>query len=1020
MLNFVLKQALNGAVTDLAAGVYATQSQSLYTLTVAGSDTIPDGLKLQRDGDDLVMLVDGEEVSRLTEFYSDEMAAQFSVNGSVDAASAEIGTSTLAELEGSGLVWPENELLAGLSEPASQLITPLNVAAAVALAGGIVAANDRDSAPAPAPTLVISGGSDTPTNSDVTFTFTFDIDVDGFTADDVVVTGGTKGSFTAVSATEYTLVVTPDDDSTDDITVDVAVGAAQSTAGTDSEAAEQETQAVDTAVEPPTLSYTDSANASDQLTNDATVTVSDLDAGASWEYSTDSGSSWTTGSGSSFELVDGSYGSGQVQVRQTDVVGNVSDPASLSAVMVDTAVATPTVDITTDSADGSDRITNDATITVSGLESGASWEYSLDGGSNWSSGDSSDNSFELADGVYDSGDVLVRQTDIAGNVSSNGALAAATIDTQISSTDSSVNDGDSDGLTNDATVTVDNIEAGASWEYSTDSGGSWTAGSGSSFELSDGSYADDEIRVRQTDVAGNTSNEELLDAIEVDSSVATPTVDITTDSAPGGATNGDRITNDATITVSGLESGASWEYSIDGGSNWSSGDSSGNSFELADGVYDSDDVLVRQTDVAGNVSSNGALAAATIDTVKPALLGIALAVDSGTDGSDQISNNGTVNITNLETDATWQYRYDGINWTAGTGTSFVLPEGTYTSVQVQQTDLAGNESGFFHSSSPADLGTTVIDITAPTVSITDNVEGTANGSVVFTFKFSEDVNGFAIDDIVVAGGTKGAFTKVADDEYTVVVTPPDASTTDITVDVAAGAAQDTSGNDSIVATQAVQPVAPPSTNTVVIFDFVTGKSSTVGGSRTFLETTDYDIYFIVNSGTVDLTMDGSNTWGGTLKLDADDKLYLIGDTNGATAGGYGAVYEARDRFTTTTLFGTVTRGAGTLVNTGTGNSAYQWITSEGDVGFQLLKNTGFGAGIGYGNANRKMTTVTEGYATPIEFYGAPFSSGFSFSMSGDNSGDIAAQGVLSTMPTFRIGTNNYFWNGSALTLTTPP
>ena len=834
MATLLLKQAVNGVISDLGAGVHPTQGNSIYSLTVEGTSNIPEGLELLREGDDLVFSVKGEEVSRLTEFYSDEMVAQVSVNGSLDAATAEIGTSTLAEIEGGGVVWPESESLATWGEQES-LFSPTNLAIAVAAVGGVAVALDDDNQPAPPPQPTITGGSATATNSDMIFTITFDIPVEGFTAEDIEVTGGSRGTFTPVSAAEYTLTVSPADDSTTQITVDIAEGVAQSLAGTPSLAAVQATQAVDTLVEAPILSYTDSA-ASDQITNVATVNVSGLESGASWEYSTDGGSSWSAGgSGNSFELIDGSYASEAVQVRQTDGAGNLSEATKLVAVTIDTAISTPSLELASDS----------------------------------------------------------------------------------------------------------NIED-------------------------------------------------------------------------------DRVTNDATITVSGLESGASWEYSIDGGSNWSSGDSSGNSFELADGVYDSDDVLVRQTDVAGNVSEQGALQAAVIDTVAPAILGIVLDDDSGTSASDKISNDGTVVISGLESGATWQYRYDGINWTAGTGTSFVLPEGTYTSVQVQQTDLAGNESGFFDSSSSADLGTTVIDKTAPTVSITDNVEGTANGSVVFTFQFSEDVNGFAIDDIVVAGGTKSAFTKVADDEYTVVVTPPDASTTDITVDVAAGAAQDTSGNDSIVASQAVQTVAPPSPNTVVIFDFVTGKSSTVGGSRTFSKTTDYDIYFIVNSGTVDLTMDGSNTWGGNLKLDADDKLYLIGDTNGATAGGYGAVYEARDRFTTTTLFGTVTKGRGTVVNTGTANSAYQWITSEGDVGFQLLKNPGFGAGIGYGNANRKMTSVTEGFATPIEFYGAPFSSGFSFSMSGDNSGDIAAQGVLSTMPTFRIGTNNYFWNGSALTLTTPP
>jgi len=1007
MATLLLKQAVNGVISDLGAGVHPTQGNSIYSLTVEGTSNIPEGLELLREGDDLIFSVKGQEVSRLTEFYSDEMVAQVSVNGSLDAATAEIGTSTLAEIEGGGVVWPESESLATWGEQES-LFSPSNLAIGAAAAAGVAVAVDDDDSSAPPLNVTISGGTETPTNSDVTFTITFDQAVSDFTAAAIDVTGGTKGTLTQISEMEYTLVVTPAEDSVADITVDIAEGAVRSRAGAPSEVAEQETQAVDTLVAAP-IAELESA-ASGGFTNSSHVNVSGLEEGASWEYQLPGSSDWVAGSTNVFEIDDAVYADDAIKVRQTDAVGNVSEVTTLGGFTVDTTIMTPTIDIASDSALSSDRITNDDTIDVGNIESGASWEYSTDGGSSWTEGSGS--SFSLADGDYDTDDVQVRTTDAAGNQAS-ASLAPATIDTVAAAPTAALEESASGGYTSDATVTVGGFEEGASWEYQLPGASDWTAGSGSSFELSDDTYADNVIKVRQTDVAGNISSETTLGGFTVDTTVEDPTIDIASDSA----LSSDRITNDENIEVGNIESGASWEYSTDGGSSWTEG--SGSSFSLADGDYDTDDVQVRTTDAAGNVSEEVALQAAVIDTVAPAILGIVLDDDSGTSASDKISNDGTVVISGLESGATWQYRYDGINWTAGTGTSFVLPEGTYTSVQVQQTDLAGNESGFFDSSSSADLGTTVIDKTAPTVSITDNVEGTANGSVVFTFQFSEDVNGFAIDDIVVAGGTKSAFTKVADDEYTVVVTPPDASTTDITVDVAAGAAQDTSGNDSIVATQAVQPVAPSIPNTVVIFDFVTGKSSTVGGSRTFSKTTDYDIYFIVNSSTVDLTMDGSNTWGGSLKLDADDKLYLIGDTNGATAGGYGAVYEARDRFTTTTLFGTVTRGTVGYIPASE-NYVYQWSTSEGDVGFQLLKNPGFGSGIGYGNANRKMTSVTEGAATPIEFYGAPFGSGFSFSMSGDSSGDFAAQGVLSTMPTFRIGTNNYFWNGSALTLTTPP
>ena len=85
------------------------------------------------------------------------------------------------------------------------------------------------------------------------------------------------------------------------------------------------------------------------------------------------------------------------------------------------------------------------------------------------------------------------------------------------------------------------------------------------------------------------------------------------------------------------------------------------------------------------------------------------------------------------------------------------------------------------------------------MSITDNTAGTAIGDVTYTFTFSEDVVGFTIDDVTVAGGTKGLFTTVSASEYTLVIAPDDNSTSNITVDVAANAAQDLVTNPSTAA-----------------------------------------------------------------------------------------------------------------------------------------------------------------------------------------------------------------------------
>ena len=118
---------------------------------------------------------------------------------------------------------------------------------------------------------------------------------------------------------------------------------------------------------------------------------------------------------------------------------------------------------------------------------------------------------------------------------------------------------------------------------------------------------------------------------------------------------------------------------------------------------------------------------------------------------------------------------------------------------MRQTDAAGNLSG------SSDALAYTLDSAGPSVTITDNVSGTANGVITYTFTFSEAVTGFSAADITVANGTKGVFTQLSDTAFTLTVTPDAAEEGNVTVDVAAGAAQDLAGNNSLAATQSSQP-----------------------------------------------------------------------------------------------------------------------------------------------------------------------------------------------------------------------
>ncbi|WP_175748426.1 Ig-like domain-containing protein, partial [Burkholderia ambifaria] len=134
------------------------------------------------------------------------------------------------------------------------------------------------------------------------------------------------------------------------------------------------------------------------------------------------------------------------------------------------------------------------------------------------------------------------------------------------------------------------------------------------------------------DVAGNTSSATSL-SFTLDTSAAAPGVALTTDSGSNAA---DHVTNVGTLNLAGVETGATVEYSIDGGHTWNT------SFNAVEGV---NDVQVRQTDVAGNTSAPTAFSF-TLDT-SAAAPSVALTADSGSSATDHITNVGTLNLTGV-------------------------------------------------------------------------------------------------------------------------------------------------------------------------------------------------------------------------------------------------------------------------------------------------------------------------------------------------------------------------------------
>ena len=490
----------------------------------------------------------------------------------------------------------------------------------------------------------------------------------------------------------------------------------------------------------------------------ATVEVF-LDAGSVGTAVADGSGNWTVAA-SVTPLPDATYA---VTVTQTDLAGNVSTPDAGQNMIIDATSVTPPPVITSISSDTagagstgttSDRITNDAAVTVNGTDATNAGVVTLyidgveygtsttaDGSGNWSLTFTPD----FVEGEF----VLTASTNpTAADPSVQSEPFTVTIDQTVlaptPTLEAASDTGFADGaVTTDVLPTIEGTyEAGSG--ISIDWGGSVTStatatGSLQQFTHPGPDYAESpqSIVITVTDPAGNTANAAALNII----------VDTTDPSTIEADTFTDGLSNDDTPTYSGTsEDLAGIEvFANDGSSTVSVGtttaDGSGNwsvdSSVLADDAYT---ITVVQTDLAGNSSAAGAGIALEIDTVAATIVQSTLTNDSGANTSDGITNNASpiFDGTGAENNATiTMYADDGSsnsvvgtapatndgsgNWSV-TSTS-PLAEGTYT-VTFTQTDIAGNVSTV---GTAFDL---VVDTTDPTdivVSTMSTDSGTNTG-----------------------------------------------------------------------------------------------------------------------------------------------------------------------------------------------------------------------------------------------------------------------------------------------------
>jgi hypothetical protein len=303
-----------------------------------------------------------------------------------------------------------------------------------------------------------------------------------------------------------------------------------------------------------------------------------------------------------------------------------------------------------------------------------------------------------------------------------------------------------DGITNDGTLNVSAKTVGGIISYSIDGGKTYATGA-----LPEGVYAAGKISVVEKATNGSISKASSnAVAITVDKTAPAAATKIALDTDTGIAT--DNITSDGTINITGtLETGARWEFSVNGGTTFTTLAANATSFVVPESAtaYAADQIQVRQVDLAGNSSAVTKLATALTVDETAAVPSIALATDTGTAG-DGITTIETVNVTGLEAGAKWQYTIGG-DYIDGTGTSFTLPTGfTYDAgqINVRQTDIAGNESD-----ADGKFGTNSKDwtIVSPNVAINSTnltATGTASADIyaIASGSYAATINSFAAGD----------------------------------------------------------------------------------------------------------------------------------------------------------------------------------------------------------------------------------------------------------------------------------
>ncbi|KYG80374.1 hypothetical protein AWW67_09340 [Roseivirga seohaensis] len=656
------------------------------------------------------------------------------------------------------------------------------------------------------PTVTITSASTTPNSGAFDITVTFNESVTGFVIGDLTVANGTASNF-AGSGTTYTATITPSADGA--VTVDVAAGVAQDAAANTNTAATQFSITNDETK--PTVTVTSASTSPNSGAFDITVTFSESVTGfVVGDLTVANGvASNFAGSGTTYTATITPSADGAVTVDVAagvaqDVANNTNTAATQFSITNDETKPTVTiVSSSTSPISGAFNVAITFSESVTGFVIGDLTVV------NGTASNFAGSGITYTATITPSADGVVT-VDVAAGVAQDAASNTNTVGTQFSIT----NDETKPTVTvTSASITPNSGAFDITVTFSESVTGfvvgdlavangtaSNFAGSGTTYTATVTPSADGDVTVNVAagvaqDAATNTNTAATQFSITNDETKPTVTVTSSSTSPTSGAFN---VTITFNESVTGFVIG---DLTVANGtaSNFAG---SGTTYTAtitpsADGVVTVDVAAGVAQDAATNTNTAATQFSITNDETKPT---VTIASASTT------PNSGVFDITVTFNESVTGFVIGDLTVINGTASNFAGSGTTYTATITPSADgvvtvdvAAGVAQDVALNTNTATTQFSITnDETKPTVTVTSSSTSPNSGAFDITVTFNESVTGFVIGDLIVANGTASNFAG-SGATYTATITPSADGV--VTVDVAAGVAQDAATNTNTAATQ---------------------------------------------------------------------------------------------------------------------------------------------------------------------------------------------------------------------------